>query len=269
VTSRRRSIRTVVALIAAPLITIAATQAGVADGASAAKNPGPAGLTARLRQRAAQLNSINAHADAGNETDALIAAAQQYSQIRTAPATSVSSQAFTSAITQASSLRRTAGAWSELTTLPYNSDALNYRDPVWSNSSGGNGVVSGRMTSIAVDGTTVYAGAADGGVWRTDNGGATWTPLFDQQGVLAVGAVAVNPVDHSVWVGTGEANFNYEAYAGSGIYRSGDRGATWQLVGTALDNSLVSYLQFDGAGSVYASTSSGLLKHAAVGSASP
>ncbi len=269
-TLKHRTLRSVVALIAAPLITIAATQAGIADGAPASQHPGPAGLTARLRQRAAQLNSIQAHAgDNQNETDALIAAAQQYNDIRTAPATSVSSQAFTAALAQAAALRRTSGTWNELTTLPYNSDAVNYRDPIWSNSSGGDGIVSGRMTSIAVDGNTVYAGAADGGVWKTINGGTTWTPLFDQQGVLAVGAVAVNPADHSVWVGTGEANMNYEAYAGAGIYRSADAGATWQVVGSALDNSLVSNLQFDGAGSVYASTSAGLLKHSATQLAAP
>jgi len=249
--------------VAAPLIAIAATQAGVAEGLPGTNNPGPAGLTARLRQRAAQVNGAPRHADDHNETDALIEGAQQYAAVRTAPATSVSSAAFTTAVGQAAALRHTAGTWQELTNIPYNSDAVGYRDPIWSNSSGGNGIVSGRMTSLAVDGNTVYAAAAAGGVWRSDDSGATWTPLFDQQGVLAVGAVAVNPADHSIWVGTGEANFNYEAYAGTGIYRSADRGATWQLVGAALDNSLVSNLVFDGVGSVYASTSSGLLKHTA------
>jgi hypothetical protein len=262
-----RRYRAFAALFAAPLIAIAATQPGVAVGAPGATPPGPPGLTARLRPRAAQVGNVQPHADAGNETNALITRAQQYDEVRTAPATSVSSAAFTTAISQAGALRRTAGAWKEITNIPYNSDALGYRDPIWSNSGGGAGLVTGRITALAVDGNTVYAGAAGGGVWRSDDSGATWLPLFDQQGVLAVGAVAVNPADHSVWVGTGEANFNFEAYAGSGIYRSGNGGLTWQLVGNALDNSLVSRLEFDGTGSVYASTSSGLLKHAAASSA--
>ncbi|MDQ6615391.1 MAG: glycosyl hydrolase [Actinomycetota bacterium] len=257
------------ALVVAPLLTVAATQAGIAEGAPGGNNQGPAGLTARLRQRAAQVNNIHAHADAGNDTDAILDGAQQYTDVRTAPATSVSSAAFTAAGSQAAALGRTGGAWKEITTLPYNSDAVGYRDLVWSNSSGGNGVVTGRMTSLAVDGTTVYGGAAGGGVWRSDDSGATWTPLFDQQTVIPVGAVAVNHADHSVWVGTGEANFNFEAYSGSGIYRSADGGGSWQLVGNALDNSLVSQLSFDGHGSVYASTSRGLLKHTATGSAAP
>ena len=73
-------------------------------------------------------------------------------------------------------------------TKPYNSDAVRYRDPFWSNSSGGAGLVSGRMTAIATDGRAVYAGAADGGVWKSTDKGAHWTPVFDKQSRLSVGA---------------------------------------------------------------------------------
>jgi hypothetical protein len=257
-------LRWLVIVGAAPVLAISSTQFSVAN------SQGPPGLTARLRQSApsaAAASTASANSDIGSETQALLDGAQQYAAVRTAPATSVSSDAFAAAFAQASALGQGGGRWREVTNGLYNSDAVGYRDPNWSNSSGGLGLVSGRMTALALDGDTLYAGAADGGVWRSDDRGAHWTPLFDRQSVLAVGALAVNPADHSVWVGTGEANFNFDGYSGSGIYRSTDGGATWVLAGNKLDNSLVSYLAFDGIGSIYASTSRGLLKHAADGSA--
>ena len=87
------------------------------------------------------------------------------------------------------------GAWSEVTTKPYQNDNPDYRDPVWSNSGAGWGLVSGRVTSLAVDGSDVYAGTADGGVWKSSDGGSTWQPLLDGASSLSIGAVAVNPDD--------------------------------------------------------------------------
>src|SRR6267143_2156707 len=67
------------------------------------------------------------------------------------------------------------GAWTELTTKAYDSDDKNYRDPVFSNGGGGSGLVTGRMSALAVQTnrgvTTVWAGAANGGVWKSTNGG--------------------------------------------------------------------------------------------------
>ena len=125
------------------------------------------------------------------------------------------------------------------------------------------------MSALAVDGSRVYAGAADGGVWRSTDRGAHWTPVFDSQPNLAVGAIAVNPADQSVWVGTGEANTAFENYAGDGIYRSTDHGAHWQRVGQQLDNSLVSAIVFDGNGHVLAATSSGMLRRSTSGGSAP
>ena len=68
---------------------------------------------------------------------------------------------------QAAGLATTSGAWNEVTTKPYNSDDLHYADPEISNAGGGSGYVSGTMTALALDGKYVYAGAADGGVWRS------------------------------------------------------------------------------------------------------
>jgi hypothetical protein len=83
--------------------------------------------------------------------------------------------------------------------------------------------VSGRITAIDVDPTNpniAYVGAAQGGVFRTMDGGATWTPLLDTAQTLAVGAIAVAPSDPSkVYIGTGEGNSALDSFFGVGIYR--------------------------------------------------
>ena len=71
-------------------------------------------------------------------------------------------------------------------------------------------VVAGRVNAVAIDprdNNTVYMGAAEGGVWKTTNGGLNWTPLTDQQASLANGAIALDPANPDiVYVGTGENN---------------------------------------------------------------
>jgi photosystem II stability/assembly factor-like uncharacterized protein len=77
-----------------------------------------------------------------------------------------------------------------------------------------------------------YLGTAGGGVWKTENGGQTWTPVFDKQDVASIGAVAINPQDQKdVWVGTGEANPRNDVIAGDGIYHSTDGGKIWKNMG--------------------------------------
>jgi photosystem II stability/assembly factor-like uncharacterized protein len=83
--------------------------------------------------------------------------------------------------------------------------------------------VSGRITAIVVHPTNpniVYIGAAQGGVWRTLDGGANWTPIFDNAASLAVGALALAPSNPSIlYVGTGEANLSADSFFGVGLYR--------------------------------------------------
>jgi len=244
-------------------ITLVTLIGSVPVSASPAGNPGPSGLLPAVR------GLQHGASDGGREANEILASAQQFASVRTAPATTVNPAAFAAATTAAGKLATSGGRWQEVTNQPYNSDAVGYRDPIWSNSSGGARDVSGRMTALAVDGTTLYAGAAAGGVWRSTDGGAHWAQIFGQQNDLSIGAVAVNPADHSVWAATGEPNTSQDSYAGNGIYRSADGGRTWHLVGGSLPSHLVYRITFDGAGNVYAATSYGLLKRPASDLTSP
>jgi hypothetical protein len=188
----------------------------------------------------------------------ILEAADQYAEARTAPADEVDAGAFSGAYLAAKTLPVFGGAWTELTTKRYDSDDPNYRDPVWSNSGGGAGLVSGRVTSLAVDGSLLYAGTADGGVWKRQNG--NWKPLLDDSPTLSIGATAVDP-SHGLWVGTGEANTSSDSYAGIGVLFSSDGGANFTRVGgDELENALVGKIVFSN-GWAYAATSRGLFRH--------
>ena len=194
----------------------------------------------------------------------------QYAEARTAPSGTIRPGALPAALRAARRLPVVGGSWSEVTTQPYQNDNPDYRDPVWSNSGAGWGLVSGRVTSLAVDGSDIYTGTADGGVWKSSDGGSTWQPLLDGASSLSIGAVAVNPADHSIWVGTGEANTSSDSYAGIGVLRSDDGGATWSNVGgDELQNHLIGRLVFDGEGNVYAATAYGLYRRDASDLTSP
>jgi photosystem II stability/assembly factor-like uncharacterized protein len=78
-----------------------------------------------------------------------------------------------------------------------------------------------------------FAGAASGGVFKTSDGGTTWTPVFDDQAAMSIGALAIAPSAHNViWAGTGEAFYIRNTTSiGNGIYKSVDSGRTWTHMG--------------------------------------
>ncbi len=99
----------------------------------------------------------------------------------------------------------------------------------------GPAMISGRITDIAVnprDESQWYVGAASGGLWKTDNAGTTWTPVFDGEPVYSIGVVTLDPNNPSVvWVGTGEYNAQRSVAYGDGVYRSEDGGKSWTNMG--------------------------------------
>ncbi len=104
--------------------------------------------------------------------------------------------------------------------------------------------ISGRVTDVAVvtprgRSYTMYAATATGGVWKTENDGVTWVPIFEKEITASIGDVAIAPNDPNViWVGTGEANIFRSSNAGAGIYKSADAGRTWTHLGLAATHTI-------------------------------
>jgi len=95
--------------------------------------------------------------------------------------------------------------------------------------------IGGRISDIEFnpqDPNIVYAGAATGGVFKSTDMGLTWNPIFDDQGFLPVGDIAIDPMyPDTIYVGTGEPNGGHNNIPGGGVYKSTDGGTTWQFIG--------------------------------------
>ena len=96
--------------------------------------------------------------------------------------------------------------------------------------------MSGRVTAVDVvlsDPNIIFVGSATGGVWRSRDGGLEWEPVFDDQPVLGIGAVAVFQANPDVvWVGTGEGHPRNSAGVGRGVFKSIDGGGSLAVHGT-------------------------------------
>ena len=103
----------------------------------------------------------------------------------------------------------------------------------------GPGLTSGRISDVAIDPknpSVWYVAASAGNLWKTENRGNTWTPIFETYGSYSLGAVVVDPKESNVvWLGTGENNNQRSVSFGDGIYKSTDAGKTWKRMG--LENS--------------------------------
>lgn len=100
----------------------------------------------------------------------------------------------------------------------------------------GSAAMSGRIAALAAHveagNTVIYVGAASGGVWKSDDGGTSFRPVFDKQPVQSIGAITLDPSNpRHVWVGTGEAWTRNSVSVGNGVYRSTDGGDTWTHLG--------------------------------------
>jgi len=99
--------------------------------------------------------------------------------------------------------------------------------------------IGGRVTCVVCDPrdpNRIWAGAAGGGVWQSNNAGVQWRSLWKKQDSLNIGSLAIDPANPDViYCGTGEANLSADSYAGVGIYKTANGGRTWQLLASASD----------------------------------
>src|SRR2546428_14070365 len=88
------------------------------------------------------------------------------------------------------------------------------------------------VTGVRGQPETYYFGSVGGGVWKTNDAGRTWKPIFDSQPIASIGAIAVAPSDANViYVGSGEADMRSSISYGNGMYKSADGGKTWAHIG--------------------------------------
>ena len=158
-------------------------------------------------------------------------AGQEEEVRRTEPVTASASPAASAAAT-------TPPLSSSVTPLPAPPGAPQLTDVLFKNlkaRSIGPAVMGGRVSDIAIDPRNpfvFYVGLGHGGVFKTNDNGVTFDPIFDKQPVLSIGAIGIAPSDSDVvWVGTGEANDRNSSGWGNGVYRSTDGGENWQNVG--------------------------------------
>ncbi len=99
----------------------------------------------------------------------------------------------------------------------------------------GPALMSGRIIDLEqhpTDDKIIYAGAAGGGVWKSGNGGSSFTPIFDEH-AQSIGAITLDPKDpdNTIWVGTGEIWTRNSVSVGDGLYKSTDGGSNWSKIG--------------------------------------
>jgi photosystem II stability/assembly factor-like uncharacterized protein len=121
------------------------------------------------------------------------------------------------------------------TAIPGGQTLSTYYYPDFSRQRPTTAIVTGRVTAIVVDPTDpkiIYLGVAQGGVWKTIDGGRNWAAKSDNEISLAIGALAMDPTNHLIlYAGTGEGNYAGDSYYGNGLLKTTDGGETWSLYG--------------------------------------
>jgi hypothetical protein len=181
-------------------------------------------------EHAAQVQAAEGPEEEGEEENeaAILKARASYAQsIQSAPGSRIPIRGVLAARKKAQKLPVVGGSWTSPTNKPFLNDPINRGF----NYGVGHGVVTGRMTALTASGRMVYAGSASGGVWRSADKGKHWSTINKGLPRLSVGAIATDPKDGSIWLGTGEANNASENQYGTGVYRL-ERGAKrWERIG--------------------------------------
>jgi hypothetical protein len=215
--------------------------------------------------------------DPESESAEIFSSIMSAANARLAPYGSVAAGQLSSSLGNFRSLASNGSLWSEVTNLDYDSDDPNYRDPDFSNSSGGAGFVAGRNMGLAVGGGYLFAGGANGGVFRkalnnasTPSDDGPWQPISDRILSLSTGDLEYH--DGALWYATGEATTAAATYVGSGMYRN-QRAASAtlstaqftdpdRLGGTELESRGINKVRFDNVHHrAYAATTRGLWRY--------
>ncbi|MFC4108992.1 glycosyl hydrolase [Micromonospora zhanjiangensis] len=236
--------------------------------------PHPVGDLARTAHRHATATTQNRSLAPGEEEEGpndIMEQADQFAEARTSPGI-VAPGAYSAAWAQAQALPRTGGRWTDETALPYDSDDPRYRD-IDSNSSGGAGRVTGRITGLAADNAGyVYGGSANGGVFRSRTGGGNWQPISERLPASSTGDLRLDGKGR-LWYATGEANTSATSFVGVGVYvladpRHGQFTPADRVGGTELESTTIRKLRFAGT-TVWAATSRGVWSHSTSNLAGP
>ncbi len=187
------------------------------------------------------------------EADNVLARERWFYQRRVSPLGFIPGAARTSALKELEAIRAQERVRAAAGAMSSKSHALSATawtpiGPRPTSTSGQVGNVSGRIAAVAVNPQNrdeVYVGGAQGGVWRSVDGGGNWTPLIDgdpatNEPSLAIGSIAIDgttcnaasaPVCQTIYVGTGEQTFSGSSYFGAGILKTTDGGANWTQLG--------------------------------------
>src|SRR6267154_5720843 len=127
------------------------------------------------------------------------------------------------------------GITAQINTAPKNNaavDAKFFQDLRWRSIGPARAGRVVAVTGVRAEPEVYYFGSVGGGVWKTNDAGRTWNPIFDSQPVASIGAIALAPSNPEIiYVGSGEADMRSSISTGNGMYKSRDGGKTWAHIG--------------------------------------